>query len=118
MFTVGLFSTHLPYVAFVLFYAVFFFFGIEKVSAGESQEGEQFITNEISFTIVKEGDADNGYFFADDACRKEVINILSACYSWNSKLTDSVNPLIRSAVYLFSCFSRPPPVASVVLNKI
>jgi len=35
MFTVGIFSTHLPYIAFVFFYAFFFLFGIQKASAVE-----------------------------------------------------------------------------------
>ena len=47
MFPIGLFSTHIPYIAFVLFYAVFFLFGIEKASAGEFGEGAQLVSEVI-----------------------------------------------------------------------
>jgi hypothetical protein len=36
MFTFGIFSTHLPYLAFVFIYAIFFFFGIQKASGEQS----------------------------------------------------------------------------------
>lgn len=35
MFTVGIFTTHIPYLAFVVFYAYFLIFGIDKASKGE-----------------------------------------------------------------------------------
>ena len=42
MFTVGIFTTHIPYIAFVVFYAFFFLFGInspveEEVKASKSR---------------------------------------------------------------------------------
>jgi hypothetical protein len=33
MFTIGIFTTHLPYIAFVVFYAFFLFFGVNKASS-------------------------------------------------------------------------------------
>ncbi|SHI94036.1 hypothetical protein SAMN05444280_10872 [Tangfeifania diversioriginum] len=35
MFTIGIFSTHIPYIALVAFYAYFLLFGMEKASKGE-----------------------------------------------------------------------------------
>lgn len=35
MFTFGMFTTHIPYVALVAFYAYFLLFGMEKASNGE-----------------------------------------------------------------------------------
>ncbi len=40
MFSFGIFTTHIPYLAFVAFYAYFLLFGISKASAGELQSGE------------------------------------------------------------------------------
>lgn len=35
MFTFGMFSSHIPYIALVAFYAYFLLFGMEKASKGE-----------------------------------------------------------------------------------
>ncbi|MFW6246501.1 MAG: hypothetical protein ACOC13_03500 [Tangfeifania sp.] len=35
MFTFGMFTTHIPYIALVAFYAYFLIFGMEKASKGE-----------------------------------------------------------------------------------
>jgi hypothetical protein len=35
MFTIGIFTTHIPYIAFVAFYAFFILFGVGKASAGD-----------------------------------------------------------------------------------
>jgi len=37
MFTVGIFTTHIPYIAFVVFYAFFFLFGINAPIEEEVQ---------------------------------------------------------------------------------
>jgi hypothetical protein len=40
MFTIGIFSTHLPYIAFVFFYAFFFFFNVHNNTAEEAVHKE------------------------------------------------------------------------------
>jgi hypothetical protein len=50
MFTLGIFTTHLPYIALVMFYAFFWIFGVNKASSGELQLSE----NKITFEIVAE----------------------------------------------------------------
>ena len=40
MFTIGIFTTHIPYVAFVVFYAFFFLFGIRDDAAVTLQKRE------------------------------------------------------------------------------
>ena len=37
MFTVGIFTTHIPYIAFVVFYAFFFLFGVDTSAKQEVQ---------------------------------------------------------------------------------
>lgn len=40
MFSFGIFTTHLPYIAFVVFYAYFLIFGVEKAQDGKIQISE------------------------------------------------------------------------------
>lgn len=40
MFTFGIFTTHLPYVAVVAFYAYFLIFGVNKATNGEIESNE------------------------------------------------------------------------------
>ena len=38
MFTIGIFSTHIPYIAFIFFYAYFLIFGIETSAMNNAHE--------------------------------------------------------------------------------
>jgi hypothetical protein len=55
MFTIGIFTTHIPYIAFVMFYAFFLLFGVNKASAGEIQWDEHniFIESATGKTYVE-----------------------------------------------------------------
>jgi len=48
MFTVGIFSTHLPYIAFVFFYVFFLTVGLPRATPGELVPEEKIIRSEIS----------------------------------------------------------------------
>jgi hypothetical protein len=41
MFTFGIFTTHIPYIAFVVFYAYFLIFGVNQASNGTLQIAEK-----------------------------------------------------------------------------
>ena len=43
MFTLGIFTTHIPYIALVVFYAFFWLFGVNHASAGESHPKEKVV---------------------------------------------------------------------------
>lgn len=47
MFTFGIFTTHIPYIAMLAFYAYFLVFGVEKTGNGKVQIAEKSITVEI-----------------------------------------------------------------------
>ncbi len=111
MFTFGLFSTHIPYLAFVLFYAVFFFFGVEQTSAGGYEEGEQIVPKEISIAMDYKQHVDNDEYYGNDAYQKEKISMLFFFYCRQGKIIYPENISLKSSVYLFSYFSRPPPAA-------
>jgi len=111
MFTIGIFSTHLPYIAFVVFYAYFLIFGVEKASNGELTIGEtqfkseiQLSKSEVNITI------DSHYFYHN------ISGISTPVYHDPFIFKRKVNyPHIYSSenphfFYSNSLFNRPPPV--------
>jgi len=111
MFTVGIFSTHFPYIAFVLFYAYFLIAGVNKAVAGEISSGEEFCKTEIyANTIFVKSDVDTYHYFCDvsDVSKNSRNEILH----FKKKLRYreySIN--IPTNYYSVSFFNRPPPVA-------
>lgn len=114
MFTIGIFTTHLPYIAFVVFYAFFLLFGVNKASTGEIQWGENNLVMKASATDFVETEAADfsksqshegaGIFspgIADFFVFKENIQH-TAFYPEN----------IRQCYFPQALFSRPPPVLS------
>jgi hypothetical protein len=110
MFTFGIFSTHLPYIAFVLFYGFFFLVGIEKASAGEMGEGEKLIPEVISVSIDNYTgiDDDNPYIFNAQSGNIGFKQML--LYGDIVNLYYISNRFIKTTDYRYSRFSRPPPV--------
>ena len=47
MFSFGIFTTHIPYIAFAVFYAYFLLFGVEQVSNGKIQSSENHLLSEL-----------------------------------------------------------------------
>lgn len=112
MFTIGIFTTHLPYIAFVAFYAFFLIFGVNKASSGEIQWGENNLVLKAPAGELNETDAaDFSYYhsyekagifspgFNDFFVHKEHI-LQTSCYPEN----------IRQFYFAQAFFSRPPPV--------
>lgn len=112
MFTVGLFSTHIPYIAFVAFYAVFFLFGIEKASAGDFGEGDQLIPELMSVSVDNYPDAgDDNYLYNCNSFPGGIEFEQLLFYEDKIKLFYFSSAFIKTTEYCFSWFSRPPPVA-------
>ncbi len=111
MFTVGIFSTHLPYIAFVLFYGFFFIAGIEKASEGDLGEGQQIIPDIISVSADTFTDVDDydPFDFTCSAGTAEFQQLI--LYGEKLYLLYCNNSSITIAGFCFSWFSRPPPVA-------
>jgi hypothetical protein len=108
MFTVGLFSTHIPYIAFVFFYAFFFLFGIQKAHAGELS-GTEKVSVVASYQITEtEDEACISYF--STFCANPVKKNISPPVTILKLLSDNALPEI-SIEFDFSRFSRPPPAA-------
>lgn len=112
MFTFGIFTTHIPYLAFVVFYAYFLLFGVSKATSGEIQFGENQHKIEIYVNSHFTGSA-NHTFHLEKATDANLQNL-------NTKISLSeqktVYPVFRKSEYRqkFFCsllFSRPPPAA-------
>lgn len=111
MFSVGIFTTHLPYIAIVAFYACFLIFGAENASDGKVYS-ESFLTIEI--------DSDN---FNIDACYIAKCNFNynknihktatfeNHVFKRKLKHPDFNYSHYRQECFCFSFISRPPPVS-------
>ena len=111
MFNFGIFSTHLPYIAFVSFYAFFFLFGLSKSNA------EKFDTKSPVFkssTYVTQH-----IYFSGDHDHNENQDLHFYFYhSFNSDLPPPTPSgffgfhlqKIKQSHLCFNLFSRPPPV--------
>lgn len=109
MFTFGIFTTHFPYVAVVVFYAYFLLTGANKVSTGELSFSEKTYNIEIqSATTVDTVNTTCYYYLAEDE------------FFWSSffednlfkrkvKISDRYILKGTSSAYLPNLFNRPPP---------
>lgn len=67
MFTFGIFSTHFPYIAVVVFYAYFFIFGANKASTGEIQiNSSEFKTELHSDRTYTEFNDNSNFYYQND----------------------------------------------------
>ena len=112
MFTFGIFTSHIPYIAFVIFYAFLFISGINKITAGEIQNsGNELRIAQESGSRLTESPKTYYVVSADD-------NGLSCDYHFDGNLFKRKIPLpvfeylnIKSGYSHPPCFSRPPPLA-------
>jgi len=111
MFTVGIFTTHIPYIAFVVFYAWFLLFGVEKAASEEIETSDKYGKTEwVAEKHVRFSDSNSGNFYNI----KEILNytgfeethfkrkIIYPEYAFCEHNQD---------YYCSSLFCRPPPVA-------
>jgi hypothetical protein len=112
MFTIGIFTTHIPYIAFVAFYAFFVLFGVGKASSGDFTSGENQILKVYhtqTFTADHHG--------VHDSASGEIS--ASAVYSPGSNETplphtkylhkDFLTGNFKQLLTYTSLFCRPPP---------
>ena|SRR6056297_665717 len=110
MFNFGIFSTHLPYLAFVFFYAFFFLIGIPKASAGDFSEGEIIKKQEIPavahfrFSEKKAVNGPGDLFFNQNKAPAFAVAVPGPL-----KLLIPCLKKTRQNEFFFTRFSRPPP---------
>lgn len=112
MFTVGIFTTHIPYVAFVVFYAWLLLFGIDKAASGEIETGEKYCKTEW-FTEKLFNDVDSKPAQSQLISETGINNIRFEALLFKQKLTFPEYHFIThfQEYYCSSVFCRPPPVA-------
>lgn len=112
MFTFGIFTTHIPYLAFVVFYAYFFLFGVNKATTGEIQLGESQHKIEIYANINFQSSANHAFHFE----KASEANFQNSEIQHALFIQKIAFPVFRKSEYLQKCFcptlfSRPPPAA-------
>ncbi|TNF40327.1 MAG: hypothetical protein EP310_09100 [Bacteroidetes bacterium] len=111
MFTVGIFTTHIPYIAFVVFYAWFILFGVSKAVSGEIENGEKCCKTEWV--------AEKNYHFSDSNSGNFYINPGILNYNGFEEIQFKrkiIHPEYdffeyKQDYFCSSLFCRPPPVA-------
>jgi hypothetical protein len=110
MFTFGIFSTHLPYIAFVVFYALIFVSGTgnsdnaraaAKIKSTKHEAGNSVC--HLDETVIADFHADD---FIPDAALKKREYFPVADFLFLDYTDDS----ILSGGFVFSLCVRPPPV--------
>jgi len=107
MFTVGIFTTHIPYVAFVVFYVYFLIFGVEKASKGDIQSSEKnFLTEYQVSTHFNANDHSNFNYHSYFESATDF-----ACCLFKPKITygERAFTLFHHVEILTSLYNRPPP---------
>jgi hypothetical protein len=112
MFTIGIFSTHIPYIAFVCFYAFFFLFGYQKIAEEDTSTEVKFTRNELTTTIDNQ--------FSDNSRNSDFDDFQISNVPKNERIiyVDKImkfrippNEQFQPEIFGFSNFSRPPPAA-------
>ncbi len=113
MFTFGMFSTHIPYIALVVFYAYFLLFGMEKAS-----KGEILVENTTSYfsevQIADSFDAINSGCFYYQAADSFAEHAKFEDFIFKRKISRKAftGKLHYRFRFLPSTYNRPPPVLS------
>lgn len=112
MFTIGIFSTHIPYIAFVCFYAFFFLFGFQKIAEEETQPEKKITLNEL--TLNNDNQFSNtfkSFDFDDFNINNGPISERIFYVDRLTKFRIPPNEQMQPLVFGFANFSRPPPAA-------
>lgn len=114
MFTIGIFSTHLPYIAFVVFYACFLLFGVNKASSGEIQWGKNNIVLKAPAEELNGADVVDfsNYHYHEGAGIFSPGSNQFFAFKEHIQLTFFYPDNIRQCYFPQALFSRPPPVLS------
>ncbi len=111
MFSFGIFTTHIPYIAFVVFYAYFLLFGVEKATKGEIQSAEKSIVERhqvVKYASVAER---NNYYFQSDTDFYARSGFDFDTYFFKRKVKHwiSAPPFFHQTEFYTSLSNRPPP---------
>lgn len=110
MFTFGIFTTHLPYVAFMAFYAYFLLFGVNKAVSGEIETHEKFCKTQ--WIVQKHFNKDDvkAFHYSDFNC-DEIQNQRHSVFETKPGIIPPEFQALFfiSEKYTTQLFCRPPP---------
>lgn len=109
MFSFGIFTTHIPYVALVVFYAYFLIFGVEKASKGEVQVPGYTFKKELQVSnFINLYDHSSFHYHLED---NVIDHSNSEIFLFKRKIKHWINThaFIHQLEYYTSLSNRPPP---------
>ena len=108
MFLFGIFTSHIPYIAFVVFYAYILLFGVEKATQGKLQSGQNIYIAELQVEYqtgageLQEYSCNSGYYFQNSAQFEPFI--------FKRKLKPLISrSTFQQADFYSTISNRPPP---------
>ncbi len=115
MFTLGIFTTHIPYIALVVFYAFFWIIGVNKASAGELQSADNSISIEIysgdNYLEIGQNDISSSSKLHDQQFLTADYNVAFAALQKFKHKCFHPDIQTQGSSYI-NLFSRPPPFLS------
>lgn len=110
MFTIGIFTTHIPYIAFVVFYAYFLIFGVEKTSRGEIELVDSKHKIEIQANdLFVSADTNENYSYKSDFYFYSHTDFYALVFKRQLKHQILVSSENWQFKYCTTLFNRPPP---------
>jgi len=111
MFSFGIFTTHIPYIAFVVFYAYFIVFGVNKASNGKLHFVENNNKIELQFSAHSCDDLTHSYFeYSNTNYSLHQTSYRSIILKQKIPHPQTFPHVFKSEISFKSLFSRPPPV--------
>jgi hypothetical protein len=109
MFTVGIFTTHLPYIAFVFFYAFFFLIGIQNSSDENPIKEKHYLHSPTisSSDITYAGDSN--YNIKNPCAGDSQVNAIKFTGNEIFEYYYPPNTCLYQTDIQFELYSRPPP---------
>lgn len=110
MFTFGIFTTHIPYIAMVAFYAYFLLFGVNQAADGKIKIAKKSHTVQIHINnSVKQAPADTYSFYASltESSETDIFEKAKVKQRWKHFGVNKIFPQDNPDK---ARFGRPPPV--------
>jgi hypothetical protein len=113
MFTFGMFTSHIPYIALVAFYAYFVLFGMEKASKGELVvENKNPFIYEIQVTDNFDGFNSGCFYYQTSALHAEYSKFEDFIFKRKLSQPALNDNLHYRFFYIPNTSNRPPPILS------
>jgi hypothetical protein len=110
MFTVGIFTTHIPYIAFVVFYAFFFLFGVNTPPENDIKISDSKFKIELQTSqSFADANAISNYHYQTDFDFSKHNSFENSLFKRKINHQCSLKTLHWQYFYNSSLSNRPPP---------